>query len=65
MKKWVSYEKLRSKIVTASNLGANPASLKKDVYKLANLRAQATMLHLKCIYNTREILTQDQLDILE
>jgi len=56
---------LESKIVTASNTGANPASLKKDVYKLANLRAQATMLHLKCIYNTRKILTQDQLDILE
>ena len=56
---------LESKIVQASNQGANPASLKKDVFKLANLRAQATMLHLKCIYNTRKVLTQDQLDILE
>jgi len=56
---------LESKIVTASNQGANPASLKKDVYKLANMRAQATMLHLKCIYNTRKILTEEQRDILE
>lgn len=56
---------LEDKIVTASNNGANPASLKKDVYKLANLRAEATMLHLKCIFYTRKILTKDQLDILE
>jgi len=56
---------LENKIVQASNSGANPASLKKDVFKLANLRAQATMLHLECIYNTRKVLTQDQLDILE
>ena len=56
---------LENKIVQASNKGANPKSLKKDVYKLANLRAEATMLHLQCIYKTRKILTQDQLDILE
>lgn len=56
---------LESKIVQASNNGANPASLKKDVYKLANLRAKATMIHLQCIFNTRKVLTQDQRDILE
>ncbi|MEN4053179.1 MULTISPECIES: hypothetical protein [Sulfurimonas] len=56
---------LESKIVLSSNKGANPASLKKDVYKLANLRAKATMIHLRCIFNTRKVLTQDQRDILE
>jgi hypothetical protein len=57
--------KLETKIVHASTMNINPGSLKESVFKLANLRAQATMLHLKCIYNTRKILTQDQLDILE
>ena len=56
---------LEDKIVKASNDGVNPESLKKDVFKLADLRAEATMLHLNCIYKTRKILTQDQLDILE
>jgi Spy/CpxP family protein refolding chaperone len=56
---------LENKIVQASNSGANPASLKKDLYKLANLRAKASMIHLRCIYNTRKVLTQDQRDILE
>ena len=56
---------LENKIVQASNSGANPASLKKDVYKLANLRAKATMIHLRCLFNTRKVLTQEQRDILE
>jgi hypothetical protein len=56
---------LEDKIVKASNEGVTPSELKDDVQELANLRAQATMLHLKCIYNTRKILTTDQLYILE
>jgi Spy/CpxP family protein refolding chaperone len=56
---------LENKIVKESKTGAKPASMKGDVYKLAKLRANATMIHLKCIYNTRKILTQDQLDILD
>lgn len=56
---------LEAKIVQASFDGATPASLQADVRKLANLRAEATMIHLKCIYNTRAILTQDQLDLVE
>jgi len=56
---------LESKIVDASQKGATPESLKADVEKLASLRAQATMVHLECIYNTREILSDEQLYVLE
>jgi len=31
------------------------------VDKLASLEAEATMVHLKCIENTKDILTKDQL----
>jgi hypothetical protein len=56
---------LEESIVQASNNNVAPKKLKNNVFKLAKLRAQATMVHLKCIYNTRKTLTQEQLDILE
>ena len=56
---------LEAKIVKASEDGAKPETLKDSVSRLASLRAEATMVHLHCIYNTRHILTQDQLDIVE
>ncbi len=56
--------KLENKIVEASKSGATPESSKEDVKKLALLRAQATMVHLKCIYDTKKILTKKQLDIV-
>ena len=56
---------LESKIVLASEKGATPESLKADVNRLASLRAQATMVHLECIYNTRKVLSDEQLYILE
>ena len=56
---------LEAQIVDASAKGATPESLKADVSKLASLRAQATMVHLECIYNTREILSDKQLYVLE
>ena len=56
---------LEAKIVKASNDGATPESLKADVEKLATLRAKATMIHLKCIYDTKAVLSDDQLYILE
>ncbi len=57
--------KLENQIVEASNHGAKPENVKDDVFKLAELRAQATMVHLECIYKTRKVLTKDQLYILE
>jgi len=56
---------LEAKIVKASNDGATPASLKESVSRLAALRAEATMVHLHCIYSTRDILSKDQLEIVE
>lgn len=56
---------LEAKIVKASNEGVNPKDLEEDVEKLAELRAEATMLHLKCIYETKKILTKNQLEMIE
>ena len=57
--------KLETEIVNKSNDNVEPKLLQDKVSKLASLRAEATMVHLKCIYDTREILTEDQLYILE
>lgn len=56
---------LEAEIVQASTDGTNPDELEDSVEKLAELRAEATMLHLKCIYDTRKILSKKQLQILE
>ena len=56
---------LEAKIVKETKEGATPKSLQKSVSKLASLRAEATMLHISCIYNTKAILTEDQIDIIE
>ncbi len=57
--------KLESEVVDKSSDNVEPKLLQDKVNKLASLRARATMIHLNCIYNTREILTEDQLYILE
>jgi len=56
---------LENEIVQKSLKGVAPQELEKDVKHLAQLRAEATMVHLQCIYNTRKVLTQEQIDILE
>jgi len=56
---------LEAEIVKASNEGSEPKLLKEKVHTLALLRAEATMVHLNCIYDTRKILTKEQLSILE
>ena len=56
---------LEDKIVEASINGANPKDLEKDVEKLAALRAEATMILLNCLYNTKNILTKKQLQLIE
>lgn len=56
---------LEAEIVKASKNGASPASLEEDVEKLALLRAEATMIHLKCIYDTRNVLSKKQLQLIE
>ena len=56
---------LENEIVKASFAGVAPKELEKKVKALAELRAEATIVHLKCIYKTRKILTKDQLDMIE
>ena len=56
---------LEDEIVKASANGQTPASLEEDVEKLAELRAEATMIHLNCIYNTKKVLSKEQLQLVE
>ncbi|MBT5935658.1 hypothetical protein [Sulfurimonas sp.] len=57
--------KLETLVVKKSNEGVIPDSLKETLNKIAELRVEASMVHLECIYNTRAILSKDQLYILE
>jgi len=57
--------KLENEVVKRSNGNAKPASLKALVDAIAKLRAEATMVHLDCIYDTRMILSEDQLYVVE
>ncbi len=52
---------LKKEIIQASMSGTKAADLKEKVDKLASLESEATMVHLKCIENTKDILTKDQL----
>jgi len=56
--------KLENQIVKASYDGIKPESLKEDVKKLALLRAEATIVHLECIYDTKKVLNKEQLSII-
>jgi len=56
---------LENEIVNASINGTNPEDLEEDVEKLAELRAEATIIHLNCIYDTKNILTKKQLQLIE
>ncbi|NPA65247.1 MAG: hypothetical protein GXO11_00030 [Epsilonproteobacteria bacterium] len=56
---------LENEITKAAKKGAKPQTLEEKVKKLADLRAQATMVHLNCIYKTKQILTPHQLKILK
>ena len=53
--------KLENEIAKAANEGADPDSLKAKVEEVAKLKAQATMAHIKCIHDTKKVLTADQL----
>lgn len=40
--------------------GATPDELKESVNKIAQLKADTTMVHLNCIYSTKKILNEKQ-----
>ncbi len=52
---------LRREIIKGSTSGTSAMELKSSVEKLAVLQAYATMVQLKCIEETKKILTKDQL----
>jgi len=56
---------LEAQVIKGSEEGATTASLKSKVDEIASLRAQATIIHLDCIYDTRKILSAEQLEVLE
>ena len=45
-------------------MGKSPEELQKTVQTIAKLKADATMLHLECIYDTNDILSVQQLKFL-
>lgn len=55
---------LQKQVVEGINHGKKPGELHVTVTQLAALKAEATMLHLNCIYKTRAILNAEQLHIL-
>ena len=56
--------KLEEEVTKATMSGAKPESLKEKVDEIAKLKAEATMAHIKCIYNTKEVLNPKQLEKL-
>ena len=44
--------------------GKTPDELNADVQAISKLKTEATMIHLKCIFDTSAVLTPQQLDTL-
>ena len=55
---------LEEQVAEGSLSGKTPDELESLVQAIAGLKAEATMVHLRCIYNTGNILDQQQLDFL-
>jgi len=53
--------KLRKEIISASLSGENAMNLKEKVAALSLLQSTATLTHLRCIEETKAVLTKDQL----
>lgn len=51
---------LEKQIVTETLAGKSPAELRALVTTLAGLKADATMVHLNCVYDTNQILHKEQ-----
>jgi hypothetical protein len=55
---------LERQVVDGSLGGRSPEELRSLVQKIEKLKGEATMIHLRCIYTTSNILDQQQLDLL-
>ena len=58
-------KQLRKKIVQGARSGAKPETLAADVDRLASLKAKGTKIQLACLYETRQILTPEQLKYVD
>ena len=55
---------LQKQVTEGIFIGKTPDELHSIVQAISKLKAEATMIHLKCIFDTSNILNQQQLDIL-
>ncbi len=55
---------LENQVVEGINSGLEPDDLYATVKEIASLKTEATMVHLKCIYDTRKILKPEQMKFL-
>ena len=55
---------LQKQVTEGIFIGKTPDELHSIVQAISKLKAEATMIHLKCIFDTIKILNQQQLDIL-
>ncbi len=55
---------LEQQVVEGLAAGKKPEELKGLVDQVADLKSKATMLHLACIFNTKNILDKEQLAVL-
>lgn len=55
---------LQKQVTEGIFIGETPDELQSVVQAISKLKTEATMIHLKCIYDTSKILNQQQLDIL-
>jgi len=56
--------RLEKLVVDGINTGLEPDDLYDTVKEIARLKTEATMIHLKCIYDTRKILKPQQMQYL-
>ena len=55
---------LQKQVTEGIFIGKTPGELNSVIQAISKLKSEATMIHLKCIYDTSKILNQQQLDIL-
>ncbi len=55
---------LEKEVASEAMAGKSPKDLKEKVDKIAELKAEATMVHIRCIYETKNILDPKQLEYL-
>ncbi len=57
-------KRLEKEVAKSTMLGDTPQSLKEKVDQIAKLKAEATMVHINCIYQTKKVLTPKQLKMI-